>query len=470
MNFSDNLFNNEEYSSIDNHELILKVKACKEYISSGQAFTYLENIEEVIQLCIEYDYIEDGFFLADAALQIAPYNSELWYSKGIFLNSLFAFDEALKCFDKAFSLNPSDSEILINKSIAEENLGLIEDSIESLKKSLVFDPNNEEALFSIATIYERQEQFEPAINYFLKALNIDKEYSDAWYELGYCYESTDQLDLSLNCYNHYVDIEPYNPSGWYNKGIVLTRLNDFEKAIDSFELAIAIDDKLTNAWFNCGIAYANINRLKDAYKAFKKVLELDPKDELNLLNLAKVCEDLDYIDEAIEYYSRTLMLNSSYYEAFLGRGNCFMKKNIVGLAKKDFNKALLLKHNFSSSWNNSKSDWVLESFKTILRNKKLVLLDDSNFDAWLTLAQNYLKVGNWKDSLIAYEKYLLLQPNYPRALYGKAVAEFYLMHIDDAINDLKRSFLIDPNLKNDFNLDFPNIIQSGLFKKLLGNR
>ncbi|GBD91133.1 TPR repeat-containing protein YrrB [bacterium BMS3Abin04] len=470
MNFSDNLFNNEENSSIGNQELTLKVKACKEYISSGQAFTYLENIEEVIQLCLEYDYIEDGFFLADAALQIAPYNSELWYSKGIFLNSLFAFDEALKCFDKAFSLNPSDSEILINKSIAEENLGMIEDSIESLKKSLVFDPNNEEALFSIATIYEKQEQFELAIHYFLKALNIDKEYSDAWYELGYCYESTDQLDLSLNCYDHYIEIEPYSSSGWYNKGIVLTRLNDYEKAIDSFELALAIDDNLTNAWFNCGIAYANINRLKDAYKAFKRVLELDPKDDLNLLNLAKICEDLDYIDKAIEYYYRTLKLNSSYYEAFLGRGNCFMKKGIEGLAKKDFNKALLLKHNFNTSWNDGKSDWVLKSFKIILKNKKLVSKDSSNFNAWFALAQGYLKVGNWKDGLEAYKQCLLLQPNFPEALYGKAVTEFYLRFIDDAINDLKISFLIDPNLKDHFNLDFPNIIQSGLFRKLFGNR
>ena len=118
MNFPDDFFDSESNSFIDDENLKIKVQKCKEYVSNGQTITFLGNIEDTIQLCLEYDLTEDGIYLAEAALKISPYSSDLWHSKGIFYNNLFEFEKAYICFNKALSLNPSDIDVMINKSIS----------------------------------------------------------------------------------------------------------------------------------------------------------------------------------------------------------------------------------------------------------------------------------------------------------------------------------------------------------------
>jgi hypothetical protein len=88
MNFSDDFSFNRDYQK-DINEVKKKILDCKEYISSGQNFNYLETIEEGLHLCMEEDLPEDGIELADAVLNIAPYNSEFWQFKGIFLKYNF---------------------------------------------------------------------------------------------------------------------------------------------------------------------------------------------------------------------------------------------------------------------------------------------------------------------------------------------------------------------------------------------
>jgi tetratricopeptide (TPR) repeat protein len=135
MNFSDDFFDPESNSYFDDERLKSKVEECKEYVSNGQTITFLGNIEDTIQLCLEYDFTEDGIFLTNAALEITPYSSELWHSKGIFYNNMFEFEKAYLCFDKALSLNPNDVEAMINKSIAEDNLGMWKEAITTLRES-----------------------------------------------------------------------------------------------------------------------------------------------------------------------------------------------------------------------------------------------------------------------------------------------------------------------------------------------
>jgi len=466
MNYPEDFFNSDYNSLNDNEGLKHKVQTCKEYVSSGQIFDYLENIEETIQLCIEYDFVEDGIYLVDAALEIVPYNSDLWYSKGIFHSNLFEFEKALECFNKAISLNPSDSDILISKSIAEENLGMIDDAVESLQNSILFDPENEEALFGLATLYERQENFEKAIEYFKKALDVESEFSEAWYELGYSYENLNRLEEALEAYEKYISIEPYNPTGWYNKGIVLMRMNNFEKAIDSFEITTAIDENFVGAWFNTGVAYANLNRLNDALEAFLKASKLDPLDEATWLNLAKVSEDLGNISEAISYYDKINSLNDTYTEAFLGRGVCYLKLGMQSYAANDLNKAVLLSFNIKKFWRHEDEKWLLKAFKEILIFKKKTAADEYNFENWFTLASNYLQIGNWFDAFRSFQKCIELKSDSADSYYNKAIAAFYLQKTEDALKSLKSAFALNPELKETFEEDFPEISKTELFLSL----
>jgi tetratricopeptide (TPR) repeat protein len=156
MSFSEDYLDDDYDSYFNEEEAKNKIKECREYIDNDRILANVDFIEEVIQICLECDLIEDGLYLTEALLSIAPYNSEAWQFKGILLNNSFEFGEAYHCFEKAQSINPYDVETYINKSIAEDNLGMSEDAIDSLKKALVIEPNNEEILFSLGVLSRKK--------------------------------------------------------------------------------------------------------------------------------------------------------------------------------------------------------------------------------------------------------------------------------------------------------------------------
>lgn len=465
MDFSDDFFDSESNSFFDDEELKSKVKECKEYVSSGQTIAYLNNIEETIQLCLEYDFVEDGIFLVEAALEISPYSSELWHSKGIFHNNQFDFEKAYVCLEKALSLNPTDVEAMINKSIAEDNLGLWENAVKSLKTALALEPNNEEAIFNLGILYERKDNFEKAIEYFKQTVFLDEKYTDAWYELGYCYESNDQLNEALESYNKFLELDPYSASGRYNKGIVYLKLGDNSNAINCFELATTLNENFSNAWYNAGITYIKLNRLVDAKNAFLKAFNLDPFDDSIALNLAQTCESIGDYEAAIKYYNATININKLSVDAYIGRGNCFARKNNYNLALENF--AMIIKVAMAeeveilSSKENNKH--LINFFNKIeyYNNRKNLTPEELN-----DLGNTYFNLGDWQNAYKTFRKSINLNSENSLAHYGKAFCLIMLNRYQDALDNLQIAFELNPNLESLFLDKFPSLDSTQLYIKI----
>ena len=47
----------------------------------------------------------------------------MWNNKGLALNSLGRYDEAIKCYDKAIEIDPNDADAWNNKGLALNSLG-----------------------------------------------------------------------------------------------------------------------------------------------------------------------------------------------------------------------------------------------------------------------------------------------------------------------------------------------------------
>lgn len=461
MNFSDDFFDAESNSFIDDEKLKSKVKKCKEYVSAGQTITFLGNIEDTIQLCLEYDYTEDGIFLTEAALEISPYSSELWHSKGIFHNNLFEFEKAYLCFDKALSLNPSDVETMINKSIAEDNLGLWDEAISTLERAMSIEPNNEEVLFNLGIFYERKDYYEKAIEFFRKTVIIDKDYGDAWYELGFCYESNDQLEKAMDAYEKFLNIEPYSASGWYNYGIVFLRLNDYEKAINCFELATAVNEDFANGWYNCGLAYSKINRYKEAREAFLKAFELDPFDDLIPLNIAQAYEATGDYKNAINYFYESLKICKSNIDAYVGLGNCYARNNDREKMLQNF--SMIVKYTLS---NNSVQELAENKTKflkeTYLEIEKL--RDSLNDSSDLTpLADAYFDLGMWEKAIECFKKTCECKTEKSNSYYNIALCLFMLNKNEEALDYLLKSFELNPGTEETFLDNFNDFESTQLY-------
>ncbi len=462
MNFSDDYFDDyDSQSFLDDEKLKSKVNKCKEYVSKGQTIAFLDNIEQTIQLCLEYDFTEDGIFLTEAALEISPYSSELWHSKGIFYNNLFEFEKAYKCFNKALSLNPSDVETMINKSIAEDNLDLWEEAIQTLETAITIEPNNEEAIFNLGIFYERRDHFKKAIKYFENTVKLDPEYGDAWYELGYCYENNSQLNEALNAYKKFLEIEPYSASGWYNIGIVHLKLDDYYNALNSFELAIAINDEFVNAYYNCGIAYNKLDRYVDARKSFLKAFDLDAFDKSIPLNIAQTYVAVGDYNAAIIYFYKTLKIDNNCIDAYVGLGNCFAKKNNYEEMLNNFSN--VIKYSLSKKINLNSED---DLRKVTLAIHYLETQENLSMESLIKLAESYFFLGKWDKAIKIYKKILNINPESSNIYYSIALCLFMLNKNSEAINYLVMSFEFNPGIEMNFLEEFPELESTQLYIKL----
>ena len=104
MSLFDSEFSNEEEFDLPKEKVDEELASCKKILDSGYIYDSVERIEELIQTCIDVDRFEDALFLLDKFIEIFPYNSEYWLKKGIVLNGLFRFSEALLAYDQSLSL------------------------------------------------------------------------------------------------------------------------------------------------------------------------------------------------------------------------------------------------------------------------------------------------------------------------------------------------------------------------------
>src|SRR4030066_1853358 len=73
-----------------------------------------EALEEIIQFYFEHEQFEEALAFTERLLAFQPYSSEAWQRKGMILNNLVRYDEALECYEQALSLNPADADIHVN--------------------------------------------------------------------------------------------------------------------------------------------------------------------------------------------------------------------------------------------------------------------------------------------------------------------------------------------------------------------
>jgi tetratricopeptide (TPR) repeat protein len=91
----------------------------------------------------------------------------------------------------------------------------------------------------------------------------------------------------------------------------------------------------------------------------------------------------------------------------------------------------------------------------------------NNFEAWYKLAETYIEIGMWLESLKAFDECIRIDSKDANSYYGKAKINFLLGHTQQAIECLKFAFELDPNMRNEFTKDYPDVKTSKLFNKLL---
>jgi len=186
---------------------------------------------------------------------------------------------------------------------------------------------------------------------------------------------------------------------------------------------------------------------KDGVRLFSNCVDKTPEAALCQCNLAYNELITFQFDRAIVHYSNTLRLDSTYIEAYNGRGQAYLRLQKIPEALSDFNNAI--RFGLSSPklfMNQGKclygTDQYAEAIPALTRSLEL---EPKEAETWFYLGMSRLKTGDANQARKDLDKALSIKPDYPEAY--EALSQYYMQNgqMQQAIEQCDRLLALDPN-------------------------
>ena len=394
--------------------------------------------------------------------------------KGLALNGLNNFGNALEIFNQVLKVHPKDIIILESKCQALLNLKKLEGALQCFDEILIIDEKNSnakegkiEVLWQLGTSKLNSKEFKPAINYFNQLLELDNNNLNVLLYKGDAHNNLKEYKTSIKCFDRVLELEKGNPE--------------------------ALKGKM-EALISKGTSLLSSNDLSGADQAFSNVLEIDTNNErglkgkLNILKL-QISSDLaiksfkDALDRIEKFFEYNARLNSSNtadteeilkfkLKALIGRANEI--KDVKPLEIENLDTALrYLEEALSLEKNNQD---VKNGIILVLGSKGKILYESQDFESafecfdktlkldpnnstalWgrtetLTLKGYHLQEnGDPSEALECFEEVLSTDPKNLGALTGKGLILNEFSKFDSALNSFNEALNINEQNKKALN-------------------
>lgn len=268
----------------------------------------------------------------------------------------------------------------------------------------------------------QKKDYEKAIDFFKESLNEKKVQPQAYYNLALCYQFTKKYDRAITTYQKFLTINPNDYDGVYNLALVYFETEKYQHAIELFEKSTQIKKEPEN-FKALTLAYLSNNELQKTLDLAEQALEL-PQNGLDLyFNIAQVVEsknsfnkDFTLIDIAIGMYSKIILIDPKYFEAYLAKSICYAKKGEWENSVEFCSQAIKLNPQ-SYEANNQMGlvyyccDKLEEAVKYY--EQALIINPESDFKIYSNLAYAYEKIGDNKKAIKVFSQLISKFPNAP---------------------------------------------------------
>ncbi|MDD4454080.1 MAG: tetratricopeptide repeat protein [Candidatus Methanomethylophilaceae archaeon] len=310
----------------------------------------------------------------DRALEVDPKDADAWYSKGVALNELGRYDEAVQCYDHALKIDPKYASHRVigdlrlqhraleidpkyayawhNKGVALDDLGRYDEAISCYDRALEVDPKYAYAWNGKGNALKHLGRYDEAISCYDRALEVDPKYAYAWYNKGNALDDLGRYDEAIACYDRALEVDPKYAYAWHNKGVALKHLGRYDEAIACYDRALEVDPKHAHAWNSKGNALNDLGRYDEAIACYDRALEVDPKYASAWHNKGIALKNLGRYDEAIGCYDRALEVDPKFASAWNGKGIALDDLGRYDKAIACYDRALEVDPKYAYAWNN----------------------------------------------------------------------------------------------------------------------
>ncbi len=257
------------------------------------------------------------------AIRLDSTMTEVYETRGAYLQKLNRHDQAISDFNLAIALNPTVSPqvyLMRGKSLAAKGLnneamldynnvlrtwpdsanvycargmlyqsmGQLNQAQEDFEQALEIDPNNALTFFSQGVLYLEMKNYERALELFDEAIALDTKYAEAYNRRGEVFVEMESFDRALADFSTALRLDPTLGRAYRNRGNLERKVSEYESAIRDYSQAVTYDPSDAESYYNRGFLYAIQERYEMAIPDIRKSLELDPDDGLRYGFLAKI--------------------------------------------------------------------------------------------------------------------------------------------------------------------------------------
>ena len=458
----------EEFGNFQNHSI-----SKFESMLKTNSFLFFDSneYEEIIVYYIEIGNI----FLAKKAISLAskqyPDSTilSLLHIEVLLLNNEVVKAEQIAL--KIYETDPLNPEILIQKakiySKKKNHIKAIE-LLEEIKENsdLYYD-----ALSLIGKEYLFIDDFENAKNIFMKCLKQDDFDYSVLNNILYCFDSIGDSKSTIKYLNSFLETNPYSEIAWHQLGKEYVKDKRYEEALSAFDFAIISDDSFVGAYIEMAKILEKLNRINEAIEKYEISIGINQPTTFALYRIGRCHYKLGNNDLALSYFIQTIEEDPIHDKAWMSIAIIYYNKNDFNESKNNLLKALEIDSDKIKYWElYAKINVKIDNFEEVeLAIKEILSLGKLDVNTLTFLTQTLIKIPE-NESLI---KGLLKSINlFPKSAeneinYLLSAIYFKILDNENAISHLKKAYFYNPAKYNYFKKLFPVIPKLHVFKNML---
>ena len=291
---------------------------------NGEPLGYMDS--DTLEAIIDHYLIQGNYskanLCAEIGIQQFPFISMFSLRKAQAISANGQLKEALNLLSQLEKKGNTSCEHFLTKASIFSQLRDSKTAIKYFAEALhIAEQEDKDEIFvDLAMEYEAARDFKNAVRILKQALETNPNNEVAIYELAFCYDQMEDFISAIKCYSDFIDENPYSFTAWYNLGNAYSKSENFEKAIWAYDYCLLINEDFSPAYFNLGNAYLSEEKYLLSIQNFERCIELDGEDGLTLCYLGECNEQLGNLEDAKQFYYKSLELMPELSDAWLGLG------------------------------------------------------------------------------------------------------------------------------------------------------
>lgn len=276
------------------------------------------------------------------------------YNEGLQLKKDQKIQEALQKFKSAVALQKNYKEAIYESGWCYNDLKMYSDAMSALKEARKYWPDMPKVHFELAYAFEKSYKYDSALAIYRRCLELKPDYALAYKRIGEVYYQQEDYKRTLEEYQRY----EYNTTNtitdylyWYHKGFANNALKDYYAAKTALMKSEELKKDYINTYFELGFASSKLKQDEEAIGYFNKAMNIEPKNHISYNGIAEVYRDnKKNMDEAMNWYRKSLDLKPNERKANFGMGYCLNSKNKYQEAISYLTNAIENERNYTAAY------------------------------------------------------------------------------------------------------------------------